>query len=141
MPMFQSPTDIQRFIQESFQELTLEQRKALSPRSSEFFDSGFNKWRCYGKPHVFTRAPERVVVPAKHGMYTYNHFYEHEVMLVGSEVAASVIRNFAKRGYNQDAMVRLAIANAKSEWLKTKEEASKPVRVKVPNMLRGNVDA
>lgn len=74
--------------------ITLEQAKSLKPGDILYEIGMFNadgtsrRWRVNGKPKQWVRAPERVSIPVKHGLYWYGYVTEtdlHTVSLVENE--------------------------------------------------------
>ena len=68
--------------------LSLEQAKQLQHGTILYHVSHRNadntpqRWRVNGKPKTWKRSPERVQVPLKHGLYSYDYLTEHDLGLV-----------------------------------------------------------
>ena len=62
--------------------ITLEQAKALRYGQTVLFDCNRNRkgesqrWKVNGQPKTWKRSPERVQVPVKHGLYTFDYITE-----------------------------------------------------------------
>ena len=62
--------------------ITLEQAKQLRNGDTLYHvrnrnaDGTAQRWRVNGKPKTWKRSPERVQVPLKHGLYTYDYLTE-----------------------------------------------------------------
>ena len=62
--------------------ITLEQAKALRYGQTVLFDGNRNRkgepqrWKVNGQPKTWKRSPERVQVPVKHGLYTFDYITE-----------------------------------------------------------------
>ncbi len=70
--------------------ITLEQAKGLSYGDILHGDTKNRKgechrWRVNGKPKVWVRRPERVRVPLKHGLYSYDALTENQLEFVHLE--------------------------------------------------------
>ena len=71
--------------------ITLEQTKQLQPGAILYHITNKNsdgtpqRWRVNGKPKMWVREPDRVRVPIKHGLYTYDYLTERELELVSLE--------------------------------------------------------
>jgi hypothetical protein len=68
--------------------LTLEEAKNLQFGQVLFHTKQRNadktpqRWRVNGKPKTWKRSPERVSVPVKSGLYSYDHITERDLELV-----------------------------------------------------------
>jgi hypothetical protein len=68
--------------------ITLEQAKALKYGQILHHVENVNadgtpqRWRVNGRPQTWKRSPERVRVPVKHGLYTYDAITEDTLTLV-----------------------------------------------------------
>jgi hypothetical protein len=68
--------------------ITLEQAKRLTYKDTLYHvhnrnaDGTPQRWRVNGKVKTWKRSPERVQVPIKHGMYSYDYLTEHDLDLV-----------------------------------------------------------
>jgi hypothetical protein len=65
--------------------ITLAQAKALKPGDMLHHDINKNsdgtcqRWRVNGKPQTWKREPNRVRVPLKYGLYSYDQMYEYDL--------------------------------------------------------------
>ena len=68
--------------------ITLEQAKSLEYRQglhhvvNKNADGTPQRWRVNGKPKTWKRSPNRVQVPIKHGLYSYDYITEDSLDLV-----------------------------------------------------------
>jgi hypothetical protein len=68
--------------------LSLKQAKKLRPGQTIYHLSNRNadgtaqRWRVNGKVKTWKRSPERVQVPVKHGMYSYDYITENSLHVV-----------------------------------------------------------
>ena len=68
--------------------ITLEQAKQLQYRQTLYHVSNRNadgtpqRWRVNGAVKLWKRSPERIQVPIKHGLYSYDYITEHDLELV-----------------------------------------------------------
>ena len=65
--------------------ITLEQAKALKYGDTVHEDNAFNKdgsnkrWRVSGKVQIWKRAPGRIKIPVKHGLYGHGYITEDNI--------------------------------------------------------------
>ena len=68
--------------------ITLEQAKQLQYRQTLYHVSNRNadgspqRWRVNGAVKLWKRSPERIQVPIKHGLYSYDYITERDLELV-----------------------------------------------------------
>lgn len=68
--------------------ITLEQAKALRTGTTLYHTDNRNadkspqRWRVNGQPKTWKRSPERVKVPIKHGLYSYDYMTELDLHVV-----------------------------------------------------------
>lgn len=68
--------------------ITLEQAKTLTSGTTLYHinnrnaDGSPQRWSVNGKPKTWKRSPERVKVPIKNGLYSYDYLTESELALV-----------------------------------------------------------
>jgi len=73
--------------------ISLEQAKQLRPGQvlhhvrNRNADGTPQRWRVNGRPKVWKRSPEKVRVPIKHGLWTYDYLTESDLDLVNLEDA------------------------------------------------------
>jgi hypothetical protein len=61
--------------------ITLEEAKNLK-HGDILIDQWGKRWRINGKVKTWVRSPEKVRVPVKHGLYSYDYITEGELHLV-----------------------------------------------------------
>ena len=67
--------------------ITLEQAKALKYRQTLYHtvfrnaDGTPQRWRVNGRVKTWVRSPQRVQVPLKHGLYSYDYLTEYDLDL------------------------------------------------------------
>lgn len=80
-----------------FRNLTLEERKEGKHR--EWFDCTFARWRASSKrPKTWVTKPSLVEMPAKHGLHSYTTFDQYDIMLVGLDPLAILLRGAVLNG-------------------------------------------
>jgi len=68
--------------------ITLGQAKSLTHGTTLYHATNRNadgspqRWRVNGKAKTWKRSPERVQVPVKHGLYSYDYITEHDLDVV-----------------------------------------------------------
>jgi len=68
--------------------ITLEQAKNLTHGTILYHvthrnaDGSPQRWRVNGQPKTWKRSPDRVQVPIKHGLYSYDYLTENDLDLV-----------------------------------------------------------
>jgi hypothetical protein len=64
--------------------ITLEEARNLKP-GDYLVDSWGKRWKVNGKVKTWVRSPEKVKVPVKHGLYSYDYITEDLLHLVSKE--------------------------------------------------------